>query len=147
MKASSSLISGFSGALALTILHQVFKKTVKDPPRMDKLGEQALQKIIKSTGHSAPAKEELFGVTMAGDLAGNAMYYSMVGALPVNPLITGASLGLAAGLGAVLMPRPLGLDESYSNKTTGTSLLTVAIYLTGGIVAGLVQAQLKKKDF
>jgi len=145
MKATSSLISGLTGAVALTLLHQLFKKTVKHPPRMDKLGEQALQKIIRSTGHTAPAKEELFQVTMAGDIAGNAMYYSMVGALPVNPLITGASLGLAAGLGAVLLPEPLGLNEEYSNRTTTTQLLTVGIYLTGGIVAGLVLNQLRKK--
>ena len=145
MKIPSSLISGFSGAIALTFLHQVFRKTVKNAPRMDRLGEQAIQKIIGSTGHEVPSKDRLFKVTMAGDIAGNAMYYSMVGALPVNPVVTGATLGIAAGLGALLLPEPLGLDEKYSNATTKTQVLTVAIYLAGGIVAGLVQRQLKKK--
>ena len=145
MKIPSSLISGFSGAIALTILHQVFRKTVKNAPRMDRMGEQAIQKIIGSTGHKVPSKDSLFNVTMAGDIAGNAMYYAMVGGLRVNPVITGATLGFAAGVGALLLPEPLGLDEKYSNATTKTQVLTVAIYLAGGIVAGLVQRQLKKK--
>lgn len=145
MKISSSIISGFSGALALTFLHQVFRKTVKNAPRMDRLGEQAIQKIIGSTGHKEPSKDSLFSVTMAGDLAGNSMYYSMVGGLPVNPVVTGATLGIVAGVGALLLPGPLGLDEKYSNATTKTQVLTIAIYLAGGIVAGLVQRQIKKK--
>jgi hypothetical protein len=145
MKLPSSLISGFSGAVALTFLHQVFRKTVKNAPRMDRLGQQAIQKIIGSTGHKVPSKDSLFNVTMAGDITGNAMYYSVVGALPVNPVVTGAGLGLAAGIGAILLPEPLGLDEKYSNATAKTQILTIAIYLAGGIVAGLVQKQIKKK--
>jgi hypothetical protein len=145
MKIPTSLISGFSGAVALTFLHQVFRKTVKNAPRMDRLGEQAIQKIIGVTGHKVPTKDSLSDVAMTGDIAGNAMFYSMVGALPVNPVVSGAALGLAAGVGALLLPEPLGLDEKYSNATTKTQVLTLAIYLAGGIVAGLVARQLSKK--
>jgi hypothetical protein len=144
MKIASSLISGFAGAIALTLFHEVFRKTVKNAPRMDRLGEEAIQKIIRATGHKVPSKDSLFNVTMAGDVAGNTMYYSMVGALPVNPVLAGAGLGLAAGIGAVLLPEPLGLHENYSNGTMRTQVLTIAIYLAGGIVAGLVQKQIKK---
>ena len=145
MKTATSLISGFSGAVALTFLHQAFRKTVKNAPRMDRLGEQAIQKIIGATGHKVPSKNSLANVTMTGDIAGNAMYYSMVGALPVNPVVSGAALGLAAGVGALLLPEPLGLDEKYSNATTKTQVLTLAIYLAGGILAGLVARKLSTK--
>jgi hypothetical protein len=145
MKIPSSIISGFSGAVALTLLHQVLRKTVKDAPLMDRLGEQAIQKLIERTGHKVPSKDSLFNVAMAGDVAGNAMYYSTVGVVPVNPVVTGAALGLAAGVGALFLADPLGLDQEYSNATTKTQVLTIAIYLAGGIVAGLVARQLKKK--
>ncbi|MHA4845711.1 hypothetical protein ACX0G7_16170 [Flavitalea antarctica] len=144
MKIPAALISGFSGAVALTLLHEALRKTVKHAPRMDRMGEEAIQKIIGSTGHKVPSKDSLFNVTMAGDVAGNAMYYSMISALPVNPVVAGAGLGLAAGIGAVLLPEPMGLNEKYSNATTRTQVLTIAIYLAGGIVAGLVHKRLKK---
>src|SRR4051812_31371107 len=88
MKFSSAIISGFAGSAVLTLLHQVFRHTVSTPPRMDKLGEQAVQKIIGVTKYTPPPKYKLFGVTMAGDITGNAMYYSMVGSAPFNPVVT-----------------------------------------------------------
>jgi hypothetical protein len=145
MKFSSALISGFAGSAVLTIMHQVFRNTVSNPPRMDKLGEQAVQKMIGVTNQAPPPKYKLFGVTMAGDITGNAMYYSMVGSAPFNPIVTGSALGLAAGLGAVLMPERLGLDKKYSNGSRKTQILTIAIYLAGGVVAGLVQQKISKK--
>lgn len=146
MTISKSLISGFAGSLALTLFHQLLKKTVKNAPRMDRLGEQALQNIIAATGADVPTKDQLFGATMAGDIAGNASYYALVGVAPVNPVVSGTVLGLAAGLGAVYLPGPMGLNEEYSNATPKTQVLTVAVYLAGGLIAGLVQNRLKKNE-
>src|ERR671913_576977 len=124
MKFPNALVSGFAGAVVLTVLHQVLRKNVKDAPKMDLLGEQALQKIIAATGHQVPSKQSLFGVTMAGDLAANAGYYALVGAMPFNPVLTGATLGLVAGVGAVVLPDPMGLNAQYSNETSRMQLLT-----------------------
>jgi hypothetical protein len=46
-------------------------------------------------------------------------------------------LGLAAGLGAVFLPGPLGLGSAPSNRTTQTQAMTVGWYLLGGLAAGL----------
>ena len=146
MKFSPSIISGLTGSIVLTGLHQLLKANVKQAPRMDKLGEQALQKVISVAGGEVKSEESLYNITMAGDLTGNALYYSMVGTLPVNSMAAGASLGLAAGLGAVLLPEELGLNKRYSNATTKTQLLTIAIYLAGGIVAGLVHKKLTNRN-
>ncbi len=143
MKLSEALISGLAGSLALTALHQLLKGHVKEAPRMDKMGEQALGKILSGAGQSIPEEETLYKATMAGDIAGNALFYSMVGSIPGSPVLAGAGLGLAAGVGALVLPEKLGLNKKYSNKTTRTQVLTVAIYLTGGLVAGLVQKQIR----
>ena len=103
---------------------------------MDLLGMSALSTIIKKSGKTPPEKDELFGITMAGDIAGNALYYSLAGAGNKRGVwLRGLLLGLAAGAGAVYLPGPLGLPEGTSRRTSKTRLLTFVLYTTGGLVA------------
>ena len=145
MKKTSSFISGLAGSLALTLLHETLKKNVSAAPRMDKLGRQALSKVLTAAGTEAPPADDLQKLTLGGDIMGNAGYYSMVGLVPKYSLITGAVIGLAAGIGAVTLPGKMGLNEQYSNATNKTRVLTVALYLTGGLIAGAVHTMLERK--
>jgi hypothetical protein len=54
-------------------------------------------------------------------------------------------LGLTAGLGAVLLPKPMGLNPKHSNRTVETQIMTVSLYVIGGIVAAGVMKLLDKK--
>jgi hypothetical protein len=45
---------------------------------------------------------------------------------------------LVAGVTAVILPKPLGLPQEPSNKTLGTQLMTVGLYLMGGLMAAAV---------
>jgi hypothetical protein len=56
---------------------------------------------------------------------------------PQGALLRGAALGLAAGLGAVFLPGPLGLGEAPSNRTPATTAMTIGWYLIGGLAAAL----------
>ena len=145
MKRPSSIISGLAGSLALTLIHEVLKRTVTDAPRMDKLGEQGLTKVLAASGTDMPSGDTLQKMTFGGDIIGNAGYYSIVGILPKYSLLTGTVIGLAAGIGAVGLPKKLGLNEQYSNATNKTKVLTVLMYLTGGVVAGAVHTMLERK--
>ena len=140
-----SFISGLAGSLALTILHETLRKTVSSAPRMDKLGEQSLRKILDAEDLPIPSENKQYAITMAGDVIGNAMYYSMVGIQPGRSMLTGTLLGLSAGIGAVALPEKMGLNKQYSNATTKTQILTVLIYLTGGLVAGATERILQKR--
>lgn len=142
---SACIVSGMAGSLVLTLFHQLLKANVADAPRMDKLGRQALKKMLIATGCDVPRKANLQKITLVGDLVGNAAYYSLVGVKPASALTTGAVLGLAAGIGAVVLPGELGLNPTYSNATTKTQVLTIVLYLTGGLVAGAVQQILSRK--
>lgn len=141
----ASIISGLAGSLALTLLHETLKKNVELAPRMDLMGEQGVAKILSATGIPIPAEPELFNITMGGDIVGNAGYYALVSTTPKHPLVAGAILGIAAGVGALKLPDKIGLNEEYSNATRKTQVLTMAIYLFGGLVAGLVYNSLHKK--
>jgi hypothetical protein len=54
-------------------------------------------------------------------------------------------LGVAAGLGALFLPKPLHLNEEYSNRTPRTQAMTVGYYLIGSLVAAALIKYLRKK--
>ena len=147
MKLLSAICGGIAGACALTLIHQVLKSVDGDAPRMDLLGMEAISLGLKKADQDIPSRETLYGVTMAGDLVSNSLYYSLVGAgRKKRAIYRGAALGLAAGIGGVLLPKPLGLHPEFSSRTPKTAILTVALYLTGGFVAGAVSRLLEEKE-
>lgn len=82
--------------------------------------------------------------TMAGDVLSNGLYYTLVGS-GRHSLGRGLLLGVAAGVGGVVLPGPLGLGEAPSNRTPQTQAMTVAWYTLGGLAAGLVAQALRKQ--
>ena len=137
MKATNALLGGLAGASLLTLIHETTRQLVPNAPRMDLLGEQALSKMLTRADQPVPEEDTLYALTMAGDIVSNALYYSMagIGDAKTAPL-KGTLLGLAAGIGAITLPRPLGLSEAPSKRTTETAVMTVALYTLGGIAAG-----------
>lgn len=142
-----ALGSGLAGACALTLLHETTRRTVPNAPRMDVLGMRALAKLFGAAGADVPRGDTLHNLALGGDVAGNAAYYSLVGlAGRDNALACGALLGLAAGVGAVALPGPMGLGTSPSNRTTATQAMTVGLYLAGGLAAGLTYQMMSDGD-
>jgi hypothetical protein len=147
MKTGAALSSGLAGASALTLLHEVVRRVNPDAPRMDLLGMQAIAKLIKGAGETPPKADTLHTWALAGDLVSNALYYSLTGlGKSKQPLLRGSLLGLGAGLGAVLLPKSLGLDEEASNRTPATQAMTVAWYVVGGLAAAAVFRWLKSRN-
>jgi hypothetical protein len=146
MNATTALAGGLAGAAAITLIHESMKRIVPEAPRMDRLGMQAISKSLKKAGKKVPNEDALFTITMAGDLISNALYYSAAGiGREKNIWWRSSALGLAAGLGAVLLPEPLGLNNKYSNRTVATQLMTVGLYVTGALVTTAVIKLLNKK--
>jgi hypothetical protein len=138
MKPIHAIAAGFAGAVVLTLTHQALHKIFKDAPRMDKMGEEALHKIAGKADVHIP-KEKSYGVTMAGDIVANTLYYTLASiGKPQNATMRGSLLGLVAGIGGVLLPKRLGLTNAYSSRTPATRLMTMAIYTLGGLVNGKV---------
>ena len=131
-----STIGGLAGACALTLLNESVKKLDKDAPRMDLLGMNAVARIMNGNNILTQTAGKLFPVALAGDLVSNSLYYSMADtSSKKNTLIRGALLGLGAGLGAVVLPKTLGLNDEATTRTMKTKVLTVTWYLIGGLVA------------
>ncbi|MEO6069239.1 MAG: hypothetical protein ABIN57_04050 [Chitinophagaceae bacterium] len=136
---------GLAGAAALTLLHETIRHQDSDAPRMDLLGMSALSKLLHKLDTTPPGRDKLYLMTMTGDLLSNTIYYSAAGlGGQKNVWLNGAFLGLSAGLGAVLLPKPMRLNEGYSGRTTKTKIITVGLYLFGGLVSAATISLLKK---
>jgi len=147
MKPLSALGGGLAGACALTLIHETVRRVNPDAPRMDLLGMRAIAALSGKAGMTPPNDASLHRLALAGDVLSNSLYYSLVGlGKKKTSLVRGALLGLGAGVGAVVLPEPLGLGEAPSARTTATKVMTVAWYLAGGLVAaGVAQLLAGKK--
>ncbi|HYH16168.1 MAG TPA: hypothetical protein VD794_13160 [Flavisolibacter sp.] len=147
MRVLTALEGGLAGACALTVVHELVKRAIPAAPRMDLLGMTALAKLLKGIGKNPPSETSLYYITMAGDIVSNSLYYSLAGVgKKKNAIVRGTLLGLAAGIGAVLLPKPMGLNPSYSNRTIQTQIMTIAWYTLGGFVSALIMNKLELKQ-
>jgi hypothetical protein len=132
----SSMMAGAAGAGALTLVHQVARAVTPNAPRMDVLGMRALRGAYRQLGLGGGSDEGLSRQALAGDLIANSAYYALVGAAGGGSVWTrGLVLGLAAGVGAILLPRPLGLGDPPNAHRPETQLMTIAWYVVGGLTA------------
>jgi hypothetical protein len=148
MSKVTNLLAGLGGAIALNIIHESLKKKSKDTPRVDLLGEEALQKTVEYFGGEINDEKTLYKATLAGDILSNAIYYSMVGnGDPKHLWVRAVSYGVAAGVGAITLPEPLGLDPEPVAKTKTSQALTVGYYVAGALVtAGILRAVAKREE-
>lgn len=132
------LIAGAAGATVLTALHEIAHRTTGERPNLDTLGVRSMKKFL-----DIPADRQ---TALGGDLVANTMYYGMVGTFGAGPApFAGALLGLAAGMGSVVLPEPLGLGSDTTNISHRTEWMSVGMYLAGGLVAGMVYRALSEK--
>lgn len=135
---TQALGSGLAGAVALNILHETVRQFVPEAPRADMLGMRSIVKGYQKAGAEPPTGNSLYAQAMLGDVTSNALYYSLVGVVPKQPVLVGAVLGALAGVGAVKLPGPMGLSEAPTSRSQATVAMTFGWYLFGGLVAGVV---------
>ena len=141
---AAALISGAAGALAVTAVHQLARRRVRYAPRMDVLGMRAIAR--HRLGKRPPTGRTLYRATLAGDLLSNTAYYSTVALAGRHATRTGAALGIAAGVGALLLPPVMGLGRPPHAGAWSNRLMTVAWYTLGGLAAGCTYQQLHAHD-
>ena len=132
------IIAGLGGAIALNLLHEIVRKTCKDVPHINELGEEALQKSLSKINYSIDDKSALYAATLSGDIISNTMYYAFTA---TNQMVASGSL---AGVAAVVLPSVLGLNNSPTAGTNKRKALTVAYYLFGAAVTKMIYKRLNR---
>jgi hypothetical protein len=142
-----AVTAGAAGAATTTVLHEVTRHLVPDAPRVDLLGMQGISRAARATGKEGPQGAALFATTMAADLVSNSLYYGAVGLAPRRRAVPFALfLGALAGIGAVVLPKPLGFSEITTNRTARTRVLAAALYTLGGLASGLAYRALSEPN-
>jgi hypothetical protein len=140
-----NLTAGLLGSLALNFLHETLRKNETNVPKINLLGEEALNKTRIGLGKTPITdEEELYKATLKADLISNTMYYSLIGGKSKYIWPKAIIFGLGAGLGALKLPKPLGLDPEPVAATDQMKALTVGYYLFGALVTGFVLKSLTK---
>jgi hypothetical protein len=139
-----ALACGAAGALVLTAAHQLLKTFSRKAPHADALGRQSLTGVLHYLRLPQPKGRNLQNAALAGDLVANSVFYSAASlAGPAKAPIVGSLLGVAAGVGALVAPGPLGLDRKATNRYPSTRAMTVGIYALGGLAAGIACRKLQ----
>ena len=131
-----ALVSGAVGSVVLTALHETARRRLSYAPRMDLVGMRALRQWIPGLAHERPRSTRLRRIALAGDFVTNAVYYSGIAGRSSGETYTrAAAMGLAAGLGAVFLPQPLGLGAPPDSERRANQVMTVAWYVAGSMAA------------
>jgi hypothetical protein len=139
MSTQQALISGAAGAVSLNVIHETARHTIPHAPQIQAIGMRALAKTFRAADESPPPRDQLYWMTLAGDLVSNELYYSFVGTdEPRRIWRRGILLGAAAGIGAVVLPEPMGLGRQPGTRTPYTQIMTFLWYFIGGLVAAAV---------
>lgn len=145
MSYSQALAGGFAGAVVLNGVHETVRQFLPEAPRVHVIGERALSKLVGTVTGTEPNPDDLYVPTLASDFVANGLYYSLIQfGGPKRAVRNGTLLGLAAGLGAVVLPGPLGLGSAPVNRTPTTTALTIGWYTLGGLMAGAAYRWLKR---
>ena len=130
-----SLASGAAGALVLTTIHDLARRHVYYAPRMDVVAMRGFDRILPGNYHHS---RRLYRLALAGDLVANSLYYSVVPAASTAATwMRGTVLGAIAGLGALLLPKRMGLGEPPYSRYRTNQVMTIAWYLAGGAAAAI----------
>ena len=123
-------VSGMAGAVAVTTVHQVARLLTDDAPRMDVVGVRALTRGVHMADLALPGPATLHNAALAGDLVCNSAYYALA-----TTWTRGIVLGLAAGVGALVLPPRMGLGDPPKSDRLSNKVMTVAWYLAGGLAS------------
>jgi hypothetical protein len=143
---ADGLIGGAVGASALTLIHEMARRTLPDAPRMNTFGRRAMARGMEAVGLNPPEGDELHASALAGDLVSNTLYFALAGLGPADDAVErGGILGAVAGLGALALPPALGLGRAAILGTPARASMTLGWYLAGGLAAGVAISLLGRR--
>jgi hypothetical protein len=142
---TNNILAGLGGALVLTIVNESLKKVGNDMPRIDLVGEEAIQKLGLVLGYEINDPQVLFNSALLGELVSNTAYFSLIGGEGKELWTKAASSGLLAGYSAIQLPSKFELNDAPVAKTLTTKAWTMGYYLIGALTTATILQFLKNK--
>ena len=145
MKSTPSVLDELSKQSPLNILHKIIRLFDQNAPRFQDLGRNTILKLADKADINVPDNDVNQLLDSVSQKATDAIS-GLFGDSKENAIIQGAALGLSVGLGTVLLQPK---DEYFSSEHNGVAkkkLLTVGMYVAGGILASIIVQQLEKNN-
>ena len=140
-------LAGLAGSLALTAVHQIFKKYSSEAPNLEEVGEVAVRASLDKANLQPTDEEEVYAAAMGGNILSNALLFSTLATSTNTTQIISKTLGTGL-LGAA---GTIGLADQLlgNNKATNTDQkkwMTTGYYLLGAVVSIGVYNLLERKS-
>ena len=145
MNSTSSVLDELAKQSPLNILHKIIRLFDQNAPRFQDLGRNTIAKLADIADLNVPDTDVTQLLDAIGEKATNAIT-GFFGDSKDNAIIQGAALGLSVGIGTVLLQPKENYFSTKHNGVTKKKLLTVGMYVAGGILASIIVKQLKKKN-
>ena len=139
-------IAGLAGSLALTGIHQLFQKCMKNSPNLDQVGEAALQKSLETVDAELSDEENVYVAAMGGNILSNALLFSTLATTTNTTQILTKTLGtgLLGAAGTIGLADQI-LGNNKATDTTQKKWMTTGYYLLGAIVSISVYNLLERR--
>ena len=138
MMNKNNIIAGLGGAIVLTILNETLKNVSPKMPRINLVGEEAVQQTAALVGINMENEDAIMGTALMGDIVSNTAYYSLINGEGNDLWLKAAASGFTAGLGAVNLPEKLGLNDEPVAQSMTTKVWTVAYYMIGALATASI---------
>src|SRR4051812_13434974 len=104
---------------------------------------RSVARLARAVASEPP--DHLRATALTDDVISNSLYYNLVGAGGRdNAVVVGPCIGLAAGIGVLLLPPPMGVGDAEVNRTPATQVLAAGMYFAAGIAGGVYRGLAQK---
>ncbi|UJF29040.1 hypothetical protein L0B70_09295 [Kaistella sp. 97-N-M2] len=129
-------IAGLAGSLALTGVHQLFKKYIVGAPNLDQVGEEAVKTSLDKIDVDLPHEDQVFAAAMGGNILSNAVLFSTLATSTTSSEMLAKTLGtgLLGAAGTIGLADQV-LDHNKATNTSQKKWMTTGYYLFGALVS------------
>lgn len=129
-------IAGLAGSLALTGVHQLFKKYCSGSPNLDQVGEKAIKTTLEKVNAPGTDEEQVYVAAMGGNILSNALLFSTLATSTNTSQIISKTLvtGLLGAAGTIGLADQL-LGNNKATDTDQKKWMTTGYYLLGAVVS------------
>lgn len=145
MSSNLSVLDDLAKQTPLTILQKIVRLFDQDAPHFSELGHNTILKLADKADLNVPNNDVTELLEKVSEKA-SAAIAGLFGETGENSILQGAALGLSVGVGTVLLQPKADYFALENNEVAKKKLLTVGMYVAGGILAAVIVKQLEKRN-
>ncbi len=145
MSSTLSVLDDLANQSPLTILHKIVRLFNPNAPQFNELGRNTIMKLADKTDLNVPDNDVITLLERVSEKATSAIS-GLFGDTGESAILQGAALGLSVGVGTVLLQPKEEYFTHENHSDAKSKLLTVGMYVAGGILASIILKQLEKRN-